>query len=185
MDGDDRLRDVSVVAKTDMINGMSEEGDTCKGDSVGMVPSSKRRDGEFQEVRRVDGDIFTPGCIRSLNEAKVLRLGIQLEVDLMKAQLLDGPDTSIQASVGLGPEINYNPQNPTVSIAHNQEEVGQSTSEENRVRIPVSPAPNKRILVKENGKETRKKKWQKKEREAGGSYKIRRAIFKVEEMSNF
>ncbi|THG21087.1 hypothetical protein TEA_003170 [Camellia sinensis var. sinensis] len=79
----------------------------------------------------------------SLIEVEVLRPGIQL-VDLMKAQLLDGPVESTHAS-----------------------EVGQPSVEVNRVRIPVNPIPSRRPPGKEKDKAKSRKKWQKKGKQLG------------------
>ncbi|GMP50137.1 hypothetical protein CsSME_00016876 [Camellia sinensis var. sinensis] len=94
MEVEDRLRDVSVVAETDMLMAVSETKGACEGESAQVGTSSKFINEGGR--RSFDGEICTPGFIRSLSGSARNRLGIQIEVDLDKAHFnFDGSNQGV------------------------------------------------------------------------------------------
>ncbi|KAL7250809.1 hypothetical protein ACSBR1_012757 [Camellia fascicularis] len=76
LDRDDKLRNVSVVAETKMRQEGSEEGGACVRDFAELGTSSKHCADVVR--RRVDGEVHTPGFIKSISGSIGNIAGIQI-----------------------------------------------------------------------------------------------------------
>ncbi|CAL5347681.1 unnamed protein product [Camellia sinensis] len=151
LDGVDRLRDVSGVAETDMMKEMSTEGGARVNQLAEVGMSCKQCDDSVR--RRVDGDVYTPGFIRSLSRSGNNRLGIHLEVALDGAQMAGGLVGPAQRTEGLVHLGKSNFQDPITSPEGleqcvNRNTVGSKRSLAHNATAPVCPAKKEKMKGK-------------------------------------
>ncbi|GMP56130.1 hypothetical protein CsSME_00020718 [Camellia sinensis var. sinensis] len=151
LDGDDRLRDVSVVVETDMMKEMSTEGG-ARINQLAEVGTSCKQCGDNAR-RRVDGDVYTPGFIRSLSGSESNRLGIHLEMAFDGAQMVGGLVGSAQRIEGPAQLDKSNFQDPITFLGGldqcaNRNTVGPKSFLAHTSTASVSPARKEKMKGK-------------------------------------
>lgn len=98
MEEEDRLKEISVVDESEMMMGGSEIGAARKEDSIRKLCQGEsevggaRKEGSW----RGDDEVYTPGFIKSLSGSVGPQQGINIEVNLNRAQLGTSKEGSAQ-----------------------------------------------------------------------------------------